>query len=116
MYRVIDTKGIFGLLRDHNFGNKDCKLKLALRDSFLAENDGSTVVHFRQGRPTLRDDADYDIEVGLDIADFSSLLMGAVRFKSLYKYGLAEISDERAIDTVDRLFMTEAKPICMTPF
>jgi predicted acetyltransferase len=116
MYRVIDTKGIFGLLRDHNFGNQDCKLKLALRDSFLAENDGSTVVHFRQGRPALQDDADYDIEVGLDIADFSSLLMGAVRFKSLYMYGLADISDERAVDTVDRLFMTEAKPICMTPF
>jgi hypothetical protein len=59
---------------------------------------------------------DYDVEVGLDVADFSALVMGTVRFRSLHDYGLAEISDPGAIDTLDRLFRTERKPICTTPF
>jgi predicted acetyltransferase len=117
MYRVIDTAGLFGLLRDHDFGGQDCKLKLMIRDSFFPENDGATVVSFTRGRPSISDTSDdYDVEVGLDVADFSSLVMGAVRFASLYSYGLAEISDPRAIVTIDRLFRTERKPICTTPF
>jgi predicted acetyltransferase len=116
MYRVIDTPGIFRLLRDHDFGGQDCALKLTIRDSFFPENDGGTIVHFRQGRPTVREDSEYDVEIALDVAEFSSLLMGAVRFTSLYNYGLADISDGHAIDLIDRLFRTRTKPVCTTPF
>jgi predicted acetyltransferase len=117
MYRAIDTAGLFGQLRDHDFGGQDCRLKLAIHDSFFPENDGDTVIHFAHGRPSVRDASDgYDVEVGLDIADFSSLIMGAVRFRSLHDYGLAEISDTSAIATIDRLFRVEQKPICTTPF
>jgi predicted acetyltransferase len=116
MYRVIDTAGLFEQLRDHDFGGQDYKLKLTVRDSFFSENDGSVVVHFTRGRPAVQKHGDYDVEVGLDVADFSSLIMGAVRFSSLYDYSLAEISDLSAIDTIDRLFRTERKPICTTPF
>jgi predicted acetyltransferase len=116
MYRVLDTPGIFGLLRDYNFDGQDCALKLTIRDSFFPENDGSTILQFRQGRPSVQAGGDYDVEVSLDVAEFSSLLMGAVRFTSLYKYGLAEISDQSAVDTIDRLFRTRIKPVCTTPF
>ncbi len=50
------------------------------------------------------------------MAEFSSLLMGSVRFSSLYRYGLAEISDQGAVDQIDKLFGVAAKPICTTPF
>jgi predicted acetyltransferase len=116
MYRVLDTPGIFTLLRDHNFGIEDCTLKLMVRDSFFPENDGSTILQFRQGRPSVQTGGEYDIEIALDVAEFSSLLMGAVRFTSLYNYGLVEISDQSEVDTIDRLFRTERKPICTTPF
>jgi predicted acetyltransferase len=117
MYRVIDTAGLFRLLRNHDFGGQDCNLKLVIRDSFFPEHDGSAVISFTRGRPSVRAaDADYDVEVGLDVADFSSLVMGTVRFTSLYNYDLAEISDPRAIPTIDRLFRAERKPICTTPF
>jgi predicted acetyltransferase len=117
MYRVIDIQGLFGLLRDHDFGGQDCRLKLVIRDSFFPENNGATVVHFTRGQPSVHDSAsDYDVEVGLDVADFSALIMGSVRFRSLYDYGLAEISEASAIETIDRLFRVEQKPICTTPF
>jgi predicted acetyltransferase len=117
MYRVLDTAGLFGRLRDHDFGGQNCRLKLAIHDSFFPENDGDTVIHFTRGRPSVRDiDDAYDVEVGLDVADFSSLVMGTVRFRSLYDYGLAEISDASAIATIDCLFRVEQKPICTTPF
>jgi predicted acetyltransferase len=116
MYRVIDTPGVFRLLRNHDFGGQDCALKLTVRDSFFPENDGSTIVHFRQGRPSVQPSGEHDVEVGLDVAEFSSLLMGSVRFSSLYRYGLAEISNDRAVDQIDRLFAVAAKPICTTPF
>jgi predicted acetyltransferase len=116
MYRVLDTPGIFSLLRNHNFGIEDCTLKLTVHDSFFSANDGSTILQFREGRPSVQIGGDYDIEIALDVAEFSSLLMGAVRFTSLNNYGLAEISDQSEVDTIDRLFRTERKPVCTTPF
>ena len=54
--------------------------------------------------------------IQLDVADFSSLVLGAVGFKTLHAYGLAKLSDPEALDQVDRLFHTEARPRCVTAF
>jgi len=53
--------------------------------------------------------------MSLDVAEFSSLLMGAVDFQHLYAYNLAEISDPAAVPVVNRLFAAP-KPICLTDF
>jgi len=116
MYRVIDMPGLFRLLAGHDFGGQSCRLKLNIRDSFFPENSGSSTVCFSRGRPEIVDGGQHDVEVGLDVADFSSLIMGSARFRSLYNYGLADISEPSAVDTIDRLFRTEAKPVCTTPF
>ena len=42
--------------------------------------------------------------------------MGAVNFKSLYRYGLAGISDPGYVHVVDRVFAVEDKPVCTTAF
>jgi hypothetical protein len=54
--------------------------------------------------------------VDLDIAEFSSLLMGAVDLESLHLYGLTEVSDPTWIPRLTRLFSTPRKPITTTPF
>ncbi len=113
---MIDTPGLFSLLKGHDFGGQSCRLKLDIRDSFFPENDGSTIVHFTHGQPTVAENGEYDVAVGFDVAEFSSLVMGSVRFRSLVQYGLATISDPGAVDTIDRLFRTDKKPICTTPF
>ena len=74
------------------------------------------VIHFKDGKPSVKKHADHEVEVSIDIADFSSLLMGSVDYRTLFEYGLSDISDEHYVDTVTRIFQVEQKPICHTIF
>jgi predicted acetyltransferase len=116
MYRVIDTKGIFRVLANHQFGRQSYRLKLSIRDSFLKKNDGSVVLEFDDGRASTKKGGNYDVEVSVDVSDFSSLLVGSVDYGSLYRYGLTEISDQKYVDTVTHTFRVENHPICHTTF
>jgi predicted acetyltransferase len=116
MYRVIDVPALFNRLPDHNFNGQDLRLRLSISDSFMPENDGETLVDFDQGKARVIDSGESDASITLDVAEFSSMIVGSVRFKELYSYGLAEISDIEYLDVVDRLFRTESKPFCLTRF
>lgn len=116
MYHVIDVPGVFAALADHDFGGQSCRLKLTIDDSFLPENAGSTTIAFEQGRALVQDDDAHDVALRLDVADFSSLLIGAISFKRLYEYGRVTLSDARHVALIQRLFAVEDKPICMTRF
>jgi len=116
MYRLIDTKCIFRILNKHNFNGQNCRLKITLTDSFFPQNAGSFVVHFKSGFPVLARDGKPDVGITMDIADFSSLLMGAVEYKHLFDYGLSDISDVKYLDVVHNIFKVESKPICHTIF
>ncbi len=115
MYRVINTAGLIRLLRNHDFNKQTCRLKISASDNFFKVNEGSTIVHFANGKPALATRG-HDIEIQLDISDFSSLIMGVVNFKTLYEYKRANISNPKYLGTVDRIFQTEDKPICTTQF
>ena len=115
MFRVIDAPRMFELLQARDFGGQTCRLRLTLTDSFLPENAGSTTVHFERGRAALADEG-ADVEVRMNVAEFSSLLAGAVDFEALMLYGLAEISDPAYVQTLQRLFWVERGPVCMTGF
>jgi hypothetical protein len=52
----------------------------------------------------------------MDIAEFSSMILGVVDFYDLHRYGLAEISKPALIDKVNRLFKTIRRPITPTQF
>ena len=121
MYRVVDVPRIFDLLGERDFGTpesgaQNCTLKLTVADSFLPENAGSTLLHFEGGTMQCLEGAPHDVEIRLDIAEFSSLLAGTVTFQSLHRYGLADISDPAHVETVNRLFAAERKPMCTTSF
>lgn len=116
MYRVIDVPGIFADLQGHDFNGQSCRLKLTVRDSFLPENAGSTLLHFEQGQVTLPESGGHEVELALNVAELSSLLMGVVDLRSLHTYGLAELSDTAQLETLNRLFAVERKPVCLTAF
>jgi predicted acetyltransferase len=116
MYRVIDVPRIFDLLRERNFGEQTCTLKLTVVDSFVPDNDGSTTLRFENGRVQRVHNGVHDVEIRLDIAEFSSMLVGCVDFYSLVRYGLADISDPAYVEAVNRIFAVERKPICTTSF
>ncbi|MCE5286000.1 MAG: GNAT family N-acetyltransferase [Pelosinus sp.] len=116
MYRVIDVAGIFSLLHNHNFNDQHCRVKFTVADDFLAVNNQAVIVHFKDGQAKVIPEGCYEAEVFLDIANFSSLLMGTVTFRSLYQYGLAKISDEKYVAIINSLFMVSQKPQCTVRF
>ncbi len=117
MYRVTDTSAMFRRLSAHNFGGKNRTMRLVIDDSFWPENSRPVVVKFEEGHARLlQDDAPADVEVRTRVAEFSSLIMGVVKFSTLLRYGLARISDTRLAPEVEAAFRTAAPPQCTTQF
>jgi predicted acetyltransferase len=116
MYRVLDIPRLFEVLGNHDFCGESLRLKLTIRDSFLPENDGSTIIQFKRGAAKVLEEGKYDVELKMDVEWFSSLIMGVVSVLSLHTYGLAEVSDPTMVSRVDHLFYSREKPITMEEF
>lgn len=117
MHRIIDLRGLFAALAEHAFGDANCMIRFEVRDTLLPEHDGATVVHFSDGRPAVQPtDTPHDLALALDVAELSSLLMGSVPFRSLYQYGLVDVSNEAYLPTLVRMFPADTPPICMNRF
>ena len=116
MYRVMDLGRLFAQLKKPCFADDPITIKINLKDSFLPHNNGPRVVRFAGGLGQVVDDSKQDVEISLDGAEFSSMVMAAVGFRKLHTYGLATISDPSYIDRVDRLFAYHQKPVCVTGF
>jgi hypothetical protein len=76
MYRVLDTLRIFETLADRDFNGESTRIKLTIRDSFLPENSGSTLIQFKGGEAKVLERGRYDVEVTMNVEWFSSLIMG----------------------------------------
>jgi predicted acetyltransferase len=116
MYRVMDLGRLFAQLKKPSFGDDRIAVKINLKDNFLSQNDGARVVSFQNGRGQVVNDDKADVEISLDVAEFSSMVMAGVGFRKLHTYGLAQISDSSYIDRIDRLFAYHQKPVCVTGF
>jgi predicted acetyltransferase len=116
MYRVLDVARLFRLLKNHDFGGQTCKLKVEILDSFIPDNAGTYLIDFDSGRPSVKKSGRADVRISMDIAEFSSMVLGVVDFYDLYQYGLAEISEPAMINKVDRLFKPNRRPITLTQF
>jgi predicted acetyltransferase len=98
-------------LADCKFGTESCKLRLQIGDNFVNIGSNTVVIDIHHGMiRQIDDDGDYEASIAMNIADFSSLLTGAVGFRSLLNYGLAQLSDRAYADKVHRLFAVEHKP------
>jgi len=116
MYRVLDTRRLFEALAAHDFNGQSLRLKLTIRDSFLPENEGSTLIQFKGGEAKLLDRGKHDVEAKMDVEWFSSLIMGVVEFRSLHNYGRVEVNDPSKVPALDALFHSREKPVTMEEF
>ncbi len=116
MYRVLDTRRLLDALASHDFNGESLRLKLTIRDSFLSENQGSTLIQFKGGEAKVLDRGRHNAEATMNVESFSSLIMGVVDFRSLWTYGLATVSDPAHVEKLDRLFHSREKPITMEEF
>ncbi len=118
MYRVLDTEKLFAQMTADSFNNMDVTIGMHLEDDFIDDNTGYYRVTFTPGEApqVLREQGDIDATIRLGVADFSSMVMGSVDFRSLHLYGRVEIDDERKIDLINRIFHTTTRPYCILPF
>ena len=113
MYRVINVNKLFKELKNHNFNKVSAKIKIIMIDDFLAENNKDYYIDFNDGYSKVSDSFDYDAELEISVKDFSSLIMGAINFKSLYNYGLVKTKNP---DLINKIFFNDFKPECNTYF
>lgn len=117
MYRVIDAAMVFEQLHQHCFQQVSCTVRFKFHDSFTEYHNEPLIIQFNQGYPVILKQTDsYDVTVTMDIAIFSSLLMGAVNVTSLYRYGKLHLSDLKYLMQLEQLFYTPIKPQCLTMF
>lgn len=118
MYRIINTKGFFDELKNknHQFAKVSLSIKLTITDQFYPSNIEPLVVEFNDGKIQEINGAEFDTEIEMNISEFSAMVMGAVNFKTLHKWGSAKISTSEYIDDVNQLFLTEDKPVCTKAF
>ncbi|MFD1739350.1 enhanced intracellular survival protein Eis [Bacillus salitolerans] len=116
MYRVIDVEQFFRIVPNHLFGYETVSIKLKIDDSFIQENSKDYLLKVTNGRIEVLKELTCDVTVGMDIADYSSLIMGAVDFQALYRFGKVQLSDESYISLLNQMFRTNQNPICMTLF
>ena len=115
MYRITDAGKIFSDLSGHRFRGPDICLGLHIQDSFIPANNGTLTVAFKNGVAQAAADCSWDVQLSLDIAEFSSLLVGAVDVRTLLSLGPAQITDYAQADKVNEVFRAE-KPICVIGF
>jgi len=115
MYRVIDLPA---LLEQYPLpaAAGELRLGISLTDSFYARQGGSWTLGVMDGRLHILPNAAPEITLTLDVAEFSSLVMGVTDLGTLVRYGLATLSDESALAPVSSWFNFPEKPICFTHF
>ena len=116
MYRVVNTGRLIEQLADHNFNDVSMNLKIELQDTFHPENSGIYPVRVHEGKMCLDENIGSCPFIRLDVAEFTSLVLGLVPFRKLVRYGLADISDTECLPRIDRLFHCTQKPQCWTRF
>jgi predicted acetyltransferase len=89
---------------------------MELSDSALEALFSDPALQIKNGRAHFPNNGNSDVEIRLDIAEFSSMVLGVINFSQLHCYGLAQISDERYLDMVNQLFSVAQRPICLTMF
>ncbi|MBU8933238.1 MAG: GNAT family N-acetyltransferase [candidate division Zixibacteria bacterium] len=116
MYRVLSLPHLFEALTDRHFDGDNQTIGFDLSDTFLPENDDRYNIVFEDGRARFDKTGSSQVDIALSVADFSSLIMGAVNFRSLIQYSLATISDNSQLDAIDRLFSVHRKPVTFADF
>jgi len=114
MYKITDLKKFFSSAE--NFGKVKVTIKFVISDCFSHKKDQVVNVHFRNGKPAISNTSDYDVKLEMNIAEFSSMTMGALTFKQCYEHGLAEISNPKYWEKIHKLFYSKTKPQCLNWF
>ena len=113
MYKILNVKQAFELYNYRNYNNVSLKTKLVIVDEY--QNEAEVFVEFVDGK-ALTTNTEYDVCLKLGIADFSSLFLGCITIKDLYRHGLLELDNLEYLDKLSLAYTVDTKPECNTDF
>lgn len=116
MYRIINVKGFFEELTTHHFNGVTLTFKLTVMDSLLAENNQQLIIEVVEGTMNFIESSHYDVEIIIDVAELSSLVMGVITVQELYMLQQIKISQEQYLQALQQFFFVFEKPKCTTAF
>jgi len=116
MYRICDVEGFFKDISSCRFGNLNMTIQVNVNDSFIPENNKPFMLKFSDGQCKITPDATPDAELCIDIAEFTSLVIGTVNLTHLVRYGKAKLSNMSHLAAISNAFSLDEKPICLTYF
>lgn len=114
MPRIVNSAKAIQEIRNRTFGNESVIVQFNITDNFLSEK-SDVAVSFKNGTGTLTSEPP-EVTIYIDIANYSSLLFGAVSFKTLHHYGLITLSSSSYVDKLGNLLDGGIKPICTVSF
>lgn len=85
-------------------------------DSLLAENNQQLIIEVVEGAINFIESSHYDVEIIIDVAELSSLVMGVITVQELYMLQQIKISHEQYLQALQQFFFVFEKPKCTTPF
>ncbi|MFQ3544501.1 GNAT family N-acetyltransferase [Halobacillus rhizosphaerae] len=115
MYRLINCRGFFKELKDknHQFNpGVTLAIKLTIADDFYPDHARPFILDIQEGKiENIREDGLFEVEVKMNIAEFSSLVMGVESVYTYLRWGLMEISNEKYKCVLQTLFHKDCKPM-----
>lgn len=114
MYRIVNTRSLLAATTWRNYNWQTLNLILRVTDTFRPANSSTYYLRFRDGVLNLSDEPLVGIELEIDIAELSALLMGSASIEALYRFGRARVNPDH-LPTLARLFLAE-RPTCLTAF
>lgn len=116
MYRIIDMDTFIDHLSNYSFHSETCTVGFYIVDDFMPQESKKVILDFKNGTIFKSDSTVSEVEVELKIAEFSSLMLGAVTPRTLYDFGKLTINDLKYLTVLQRIFVHLPKPLCVTAF
>lgn len=87
-----------------------------MNDSLLAENNQQIVIEAIDGNIKISNSTNYDVEMVIDIAELSSLIIGVVTVQELLMLSKVKISDGQYVQSLHHFFFALINQLALQHF
>ena len=119
MYRIIRMETILEILTAKAKAEAFPSLCILLKDRLLPEQEGAYYVYQEENQLTFSRQpmaTEMEVELEMDIADFSALVMGSEKLRSLIFSGKATLSDHGSLPALESFLEGQPLPVCISRF
>lgn len=120
MYRIINCLNFFKELMEKEYLFNPCvtlSVKISINDNFYPVNSLPFILYIENGKIVqIKENGSFDVAIRMNIAEFSSMVMGVENAHSYLKWGLMEISDKSYIKVISSIFQSDSKPMVVKAF